>query len=125
MHCLHSALCARKSDGGIDANVGEHDAVEVHALPILQPAGEAEIHLGGVALGPDDAAVAPDGAHGIRQHCRRLGLARLQAIRQRAQSGAPLRVVITLAGDRAAIEAPIRAANLGPVTIVPVADVLK
>ncbi len=35
------------------------------------------------------------------------------------------RMAVVIVGDRAAIEAPIRATNLGPVTIVPVADVMK
>lgn len=35
------------------------------------------------------------------------------------------RLAVVVVGDRASIEAPIRATNLGPVTVVPVADVLK
>ncbi len=35
------------------------------------------------------------------------------------------RMAVVVVGDRASIEAPIRAANLGPVTVVPVADVMK
>ena len=35
------------------------------------------------------------------------------------------RLAVVVVGDRATIEAPIRAANLGPVTLVPVADVMK
>lgn len=35
------------------------------------------------------------------------------------------RMAVVVVGDRATIEAPIRATNLGPVTIVPVADVMK
>ena len=35
------------------------------------------------------------------------------------------RLAVVVVGDRASIEASIRAANLGPVTIVPVADVMK
>lgn len=35
------------------------------------------------------------------------------------------RLAVVVVGDRATIEAPIRAANLGPVTVVPVADVMK
>ena len=35
------------------------------------------------------------------------------------------KLAVVVVGDRASIEAPIRAANLGPVTIVPVADVMK
>jgi zinc protease len=35
------------------------------------------------------------------------------------------RLVVTIVGDRASIEAPVRATNLGPVTVVPVADVMK
>ena len=34
-------------------------------------------------------------------------------------------IAVVVVGDRASIEASIRAANLGPVTIVPVADVMK
>lgn len=35
------------------------------------------------------------------------------------------RMAVVVVGDRATIEAPIRAAGLGPVTIVPIADVMK
>jgi zinc protease len=35
------------------------------------------------------------------------------------------RLVVTIVGDRASIEAPVRATGLGPVTIVPVGDVMK
>lgn len=35
------------------------------------------------------------------------------------------RMTVVIVGDRASIEAPVRAANLGPVTVVPLADVLK
>lgn len=35
------------------------------------------------------------------------------------------RLAVVVVGDRASIEAPIRATNLGPVTVVPVADVMK
>ena len=35
------------------------------------------------------------------------------------------RLVVVIVGDRATIEAPVRATNLGPVTIVPVDDVMK
>ncbi len=35
------------------------------------------------------------------------------------------KLAVVVVGDRASIEAPIRAANLGPVTVVPVADVMK
>ena len=35
------------------------------------------------------------------------------------------RMAVVIVGDRATIEAPIRAAGLGPVTVVPVADVMK
>ena len=35
------------------------------------------------------------------------------------------RMAVVVVGDRATIEAPIRAAGLGPVTLVPVADVMK
>jgi zinc protease len=35
------------------------------------------------------------------------------------------RLVVVIVGDRATIEAPVRAANLGPVTIVPVDDVMR
>lgn len=35
------------------------------------------------------------------------------------------RMAVVVVGDRAAIEAPIRATNLGPVTVVPVADIMK
>ncbi len=35
------------------------------------------------------------------------------------------RLAVVVVGDRATIEAPIRATNLGPVTVVPVADVMK
>ncbi|MEP7117419.1 MAG: pitrilysin family protein [Acidobacteriota bacterium] len=35
------------------------------------------------------------------------------------------RMAVVVVGDRATIEAPIRALNLGPVTVVPVADVMK
>ena len=35
------------------------------------------------------------------------------------------RLAVVVVGDRASIEAPIRAANLGPVTVVPVADVMR
>jgi zinc protease len=35
------------------------------------------------------------------------------------------RMAVVVVGDRATIEAPIRAAGLGPVTVVPVADVMK
>lgn len=35
------------------------------------------------------------------------------------------RMAVVIVGDRATIEAPIRAAGLGPVTLVPVADVMK
>ena len=35
------------------------------------------------------------------------------------------RLAVVVVGDRATIEAPIRATNLGPVTIVPVDDVMR
>lgn len=35
------------------------------------------------------------------------------------------KLAVVVVGDRASIEAPIRAINLGPVTVVPVADVMK
>ena len=35
------------------------------------------------------------------------------------------RLAVVVVGDRASIEAPIRATNLGPVTVVPVADVMR
>ena len=35
------------------------------------------------------------------------------------------RLAVVIVGDRATIEAPVRAANLGPVTIVPVDDVMR
>lgn len=35
------------------------------------------------------------------------------------------KLAVVVVGDRASIEAPIRATNLGPVTVVPVADVMK
>jgi hypothetical protein len=35
------------------------------------------------------------------------------------------RLAVVVVGDRATIEAPIRAANLGPVTIVPLDDVMR
>jgi zinc protease len=35
------------------------------------------------------------------------------------------RMAVVIVGDRATIEAPVRAAGLGPVTIVPIADVMK
>ena len=35
------------------------------------------------------------------------------------------RLAVVIVGDRASIEAPVRATNLGPVTIVPVDDVMK
>ena len=35
------------------------------------------------------------------------------------------RLVVVIVGDRATIEAPVRATNLGPVTIVPVDDVMR
>ncbi len=35
------------------------------------------------------------------------------------------RMAVVVVGDRATIEAPIRAAGLGPVTLVPIADVMK
>jgi hypothetical protein len=35
------------------------------------------------------------------------------------------RMAVVIVGDRATIEAPIRAAGLGPVTLVPVADVMR
>lgn len=35
------------------------------------------------------------------------------------------RMAVVIVGDRATIEAPIRAAGLGPVTLVPIADVMK
>lgn len=35
------------------------------------------------------------------------------------------KLAVVVVGDRASIEAPIRATNLGPLTIVPVADVMK
>ncbi len=35
------------------------------------------------------------------------------------------RMAVVIVGDRAAIEAPIRATGLGPVTVVPIADVMK
>ena len=37
----------------------------------------------------------------------------------------PDRMVVVVVGDRATIEKPIAAAGLGPVTVVPVADVMK
>ena len=35
------------------------------------------------------------------------------------------RMVVVVVGDRATIEAPVRAAGLGPVTVVPIDDVMK
>ncbi len=35
------------------------------------------------------------------------------------------RMAVVIVGDRAAIEAPVRATGLGPVTVVPIADVMK
>ena len=35
------------------------------------------------------------------------------------------RMVVVIVGDRAKIEAPVRAAGLGPVTVVPMADILR
>jgi hypothetical protein len=32
---------------------------------------------------------------------------------------------VVIVGDRASIEAPVRATNVGPVTVVPLADVMK